>query len=59
MATAEVSIPLGCIMTQMITYEFECDTCDLMHTETFDSVADAEEFANMWAAEGFNIRQVA
>jgi hypothetical protein len=30
-----------------------------MHTETFDSVTDAEEFANMWAAEGFEIRKVA
>jgi hypothetical protein len=30
-----------------------------MHTESFDSVTDAEEFAKMWAAEGFEIRQVA
>jgi hypothetical protein len=47
------------MMTQMTTYEFDCDTCDLMHRETFDSVTDAEEFASMWAAQGLNIKKVA
>ena len=42
----------------MTTYQFECDTCDLMHTQAFDSVTEAEEFANMWAAEGFEISRV-
>ena len=46
-------------MTQMTTYEFECDTCDAMHRETFDSATDAEEFASIWAAQGLSIRQVA
>jgi hypothetical protein len=43
----------------MTTYEYECHKCELSHTQTFESAADAQEFAKMWAEEGYKVWQVA
>lgn len=42
----------------MISFGFECDTCELNHTATFETAEDATWFLETWAEQGLNTWEV-
>lgn len=42
----------------MITFGYECDTCELNHTATFECLDDATWFLETWKSQGMQTWRV-
>lgn len=42
----------------MVSFGYECDTCELNHSATFDTLEDATWFLETWAEQGMRTWRV-
>lgn len=42
----------------MVSFGYECDTCELSHLASFDCLEDAGWFLETWAAQGMQTWRV-